>query len=105
LVLALFAGLAAALAAIPATALGAAMLSLSLVAAMSLNGFFLAPRRAGLVVGAALSVIAGGFALMGGTLSVSLLFFTAGLIAAGRALQPGIEARAQRESRPAIEAG
>jgi len=44
-------------------------------------------------LGAAISVIAGGFALMGGALGVSLLFFAAGLIAAGRALQPGVEAR------------
>ena len=105
LVLALFAGLAAALAAIPAYALGAAMLSLSLVAAMSLGGYFLAPRRVGLVLGAAVSMIAGGFALMGGALSVSLLFFAAGLIAASRALQPGVEARRQREGWPAIGAG
>jgi hypothetical protein len=105
LVLALFAGLAAALAAIPAYALGAAMLSLSLLAAMSLGFFSRTPRRAGLALGTALSVIAGGFALMGGALSVSLLFFAAGLIAAGRALQPGVEARRQREDRPAISPG
>jgi hypothetical protein len=104
LMLALFAGLAAALAAVPAYALSAAMLALSLVAAMSLSGFFLAPRRAVLVLGAALSLIAGGFALMGGALGVSLLFFAAGLIAAGRASQPGVEARWQREAWPAIGA-
>ena len=102
LTLALFAGLAATLAAIPAYALSAAMLALSLVAAMSLSGFFLVPRRTSLVLGAALSVIAGGFALMGGALGVSLQFFAASLIAAGRALQPGVEARRQREGWPAI---
>jgi len=104
LMLALFAGLAAALAAIPAYALGAAMLALSLLSAMSLSSFFLAPLRAALVLGAACSVIAGGLALMGGALSASLLFFAAGLIAAGRASQPGVEARRQREDWPAIGA-
>lgn len=104
LMLALFAGLAAALAAIPAYALGAAMLAVSLPSAMSLSGFFLAPRRAVLILSAALSVIAGGFALMGGALGVSLLFFAAGLIAAGRASQPGVEARRKRESWPVIGA-
>jgi len=91
LMLALFAGLAAALAAVPAYALGAAMLALSLLSAM-------------LVLGAACSVIAGGLALMGGALSIALLFFAAGLIAAGRASQPGVEARRQREDWPAIGA-
>jgi len=104
LMLALFAGLAAALAAIPAYALGAAMLALSLLSAMSLSSFFLAPLRAALVLGAACSVIAGGLALMGGALSASLLFFAAGLIAAGRASQPGVEARRQREDWPALGA-
>ena len=104
LMLALFAGLAAALAAVPAYALGAAMLALSLLSAMSLSGFFLKPLRASLVLGAACSVIAGGLALMGGALSIALLFFAAGLIAAGRASQPGVEARRQREDWPAIGA-
>jgi hypothetical protein len=104
LMLALFAGLAAALAAIPAYALGAAMLALSLLAAMSLSGFFLAPLRASLVLGAGCSLIAGGLTLMGGALSISLLFFAAGLIAAGRASQPGVEARRQREEWPVISA-
>jgi hypothetical protein len=102
LMLALFAGLAAALAAVPAYALGAAMLALGLLSAMSLSGFFLTPLRASLILGAASSVIAGGLALMGGALSVSLLFFAAGLIAAGRASQPGVETRQQREDRAAI---
>jgi len=104
LMLALFAGLAAALAAVPAYALGAAMLALSLLSAMSLSGFFLKPLRASLVLGASCSVIAGGLALLGGALSISLLFFAAGLIAAGRASQPGVEARRQREDWPAIGA-
>jgi len=102
LMLALFAGLAAALAAVPAYALFAALLALSLPAAMSLSGFLLAPGRAVLVMGAALSLIAGGFALMGGALGVSLLFFAAGLIAAGRASQAGIEIRRQRQAWPVI---
>jgi hypothetical protein len=105
LMLALFAGLAAALAAIPAYALFAALLALSLPAAMSLSGFYLAPRRALLILGTALSVIAGGFALMGGALGVSLLFFAAGLIAAGRASQAGVETRRQRQAWPAIGLG
>ncbi len=105
LMLALFAGLAAALAAIPAYALFAALLALSLPAAMSLSGFYLAPRRALLILGTALSVIAGGFALMGGALGVSLLFFAAGLIAAGRASQAGVETRRQRQAWPVIGIG
>jgi hypothetical protein len=104
LMLALFAGLAAALAAIPAYALGAAMLALALPSAMSFSGFFLAPRRGLLVLGAACSVIAGGLTLMGGALGVSLLFFAAGLIAAGRVSQPGVEARRQQGGLSAINA-
>jgi hypothetical protein len=104
LMLALFAGLAAALAAVPAYALFAALLALSLPAAISLSVLVLAPGRSLLVLGAVLSLLAGGFALMGGALFVSLLFFAAGLIAAGRASQAGVETRRQLKAWPVIGA-
>jgi hypothetical protein len=78
------------------------MLALSLPSAMSLSGYFLGPRRALLVLGAGCSVIAGGLTLLGGALSASLLFFAAGLIAAGRASQAGVETRRQQAGLPAI---
>jgi len=105
LMLALFAGLAAALSANPAYALFAAFLALSLPAVTSLSSFSPAPGRAILVLSAVISLIAGGFVLMGGAIGVSLQFFAAGLIAAGRASQFGVEDRRERRTWPAIRVG
>ena len=93
LMLALFAGVAAALAGQPLYALSIAVLGSLLTSATALGGFFQGKRRGLLALGAVLAIPLGGFALLDGAFDASLILFAAGLIGAARASEPGIESK------------
>ena len=88
---ALGAGLAAALSGEPVYALGCQLLGVAIIDAVSVNRFFTGPGRAALALLVAQAFFCAGLALMDGAINFAELFFAAGLIAAGRASQPGVE--------------
>ena len=104
LMLALFAALAAPLAGSPLYALACVFIAGLLVIGMSLSKFVAMPGRALLAMGAMLALVIGGFAMLEGAWVPTVLLFSAGLIGAARASEPGVEARQQREMLAAINA-
>jgi hypothetical protein len=102
LMLALGFGLASALAGTPAYALVCQIAALALCAAVAFTILpFDAPRGL-LSLLASLSLLCGGLMVMAGALSAASLFFAAGLVAAARVSQLGIEYQRDGRLRAAI---
>ena len=104
LMLALGAALAAILAGSVFYALGCALIACLLLAGLCFSKVRAAPGRAGLAIGAALSLVIGGFAMLADAWTTTLLLFAAALIAAARASQLDVENRQQHQAFAAIPA-
>jgi hypothetical protein len=91
LMLALGAAVAAPLAGSPLYALGCTLVASLLLIGLSIGKIQAAPRRACLAMAAALSLSIGGFAMLEGAWTATLLLFAAAVMATARASQLGIE--------------